>query len=157
MMESVHANSIATALDHEGIPEAFWSNGRIDWNLIYAAANIVTIEDLKNALLALMVSNFEVAVAVHRAIAIEVMGRRVDRRHLDQLVVPPQSAVHWFEADMKCHECAGSEPFLDGPLEGIWHCTCLDRADRWSNCLRYRENLFEAAAKPEEKDVAEVK
>lgn len=149
MNPPVFAQRITNTLDHEKVPRSFWlEDGTVDWNMVYGLLGIVTVEDFKNALLALVTTNGEVAVAVHVALATAAFGKGVDPRHLPQLVQPPQNESAWFLADSACMDrCPGSDPYPDGfDLSGAPLCCCFDRADRWSNCLRYRERLFAFAA-----------
>lgn len=120
------------------------------WNIIYAKVGIADVADLKNALVALLVMDFEFAITFHRAVAQMALGADIDPRHLDVFQEPPINESSWMGAENACFSCPGSDRYGQDytyPLAGQRLCGSEDRLECWSNCMRFRENALAADVK----------
>lgn len=70
---------------------------------------------------------------------------RLYELHVNKGQLPPLPPDHsefaWFEADRKCESCPGSELYEFGTGFFLPKCLSFKRADKYMDCMKYRENL----------------
>lgn len=120
------------------------TDGTVNWLLVYQDVGITDDASLRDALVAILFLNPEVATAVNRTLMQLALGPEHSPTHLPVLEPPPISEFAWRHGDLECVKCPGSEmtsPFHTEPTVQVPACKCAGRAEKWNHCIKYRGNL----------------
>jgi len=135
----------------EDIPKRFLRNSmEVNWEAVQECLGILDDDTLKEVLLFLYRLDWQVSYQVNATLLHMAIPVSLGQKAPLPMEPPPRSQAAWLAADMYCEGCPGGEYIEYGDGFSYPLCGNLGRLERYSDCLKYRENVLENQLTPEE-------
>lgn len=152
-MSAIPPDSLNPNISVRDIPRHLMKGTGVDWRKVQLALNITSDEELKVALLYAYRLDWRVQHYVNDVLLRLAVPALVTKSPLPP-TPPTDEEAAWLSADTFCEQCPGSE-YIDYGGDFVYpRCGNNDRPERYSDCIKYRQNLSESQLKPEEVQVA---